>query len=752
MAGSLSAQYYPNMAYGPKTMLSPGVTWQTASHASPAWRIHIFEIDMMNPNVEVLPIFKTAGNISGSANERTSAMALRTDAVAAINAGYFTTDGTRLTNSYTLIDSQFIGGSGTLMRPENNRSVIGFSGDRQVLAKRTKMSNTFVPADPSNWHRIVDAMAGRGHFVTANGVLVTQDNEGTTESHHGSRHPRTAIGYSTNPYRVWLVTVDGRQTGVSVGMSYTELGRLMADLGIQQSISLDGGGSTTAWVKGPGVVNIPSDGAERSVVSAWAAIPATTMDNAAQGVTVSGPGWSVESSHPDQYYLNHFIGQSSAGSGSVTWRPNFARNGYYKVYARWAADPGRTTQAPYQIEHAFGTAPVSVNQRLNGARWHLLGTFPFRSGSEGAVRLLTSTGGTVSADAVRFVFFRGADALFWEPTEWRTVAHDDFSTQSGIAFEPVVRNPPDAVAGNSRWQRAFNYTTLAGPSIPTPPGGNGFALRTSANNLAPAAAQTVHQTFDAGSDDVAVEALLLGYLSNSNTTGPTTWGGIGVRMSDSLQDGYFVQHRVDDSPSFGSYLNFYRIADGGATLLGRYYYRIGTGGILQGMIGDSRSIQSPQSAATNRWIRVRLEAVGDTVALFVGDSTAPATVFTDWEPIRGGKTMLYHEDPFGDSLTGPADSSGTLFEYFRVEAPVEPLPENWAPTVEALERLPNGGVRVRFGVFPQGQYVVEASSDLIEWHPLPGTFSTDAEGRILVEDEAAGDRRFWRMRRASPSQ
>jgi hypothetical protein len=750
-AGILAAQYYPNMVYGPKTVVSPGVTWQAASNANPAWRIHIIEIDMANPNVEVLPVFKIAGNVSGSANERTSAIALRSDAVAAINAGYFTTDGTRLTNSYTLIDGHFIGGSGTLMRPENNRSVIAFSGDGQRIAKRTKMSNTFVPADPSNWNRIVDAMAGRGHFVTSNGVLTNQDNEGTAESHYGSRHPRTAMGYSLNPYRVWLVTVDGRQTGISVGMTYTELGWLMADLGIQQSISLDGGGSTAAWIQGLGVVNVPSDGTERAVVSAWVAVPATTMDNAASGVTVEGPRWSTETSHPEQYHLDHFVGSSSDALGAVTWRPKLARNGYYKVYARWASDPGRSTLAPYRVEHAFGTSTYSVNQRVNGGHWQLLGTVPFRAGDQGAVRLVTSPGGTVSADAVRFVFVRGADSLFWAPTEWRVIAHDDFATQSGISFDPVVRNPPDSISANSRWQRAFNYTTLSGPTIPTPPGGNGLALRTAANNSSPAVAQVVSQTFDAGGDNVAVEALLLGYLSGSNTGGSTTWGGIGLRMSDSLQDGYFVQHRVDDSSSFGSYLNFYRIAQGGATLLGRYYYRVGTGGLTQGMIGDSRPIQSPQAAATNRWVRVRLEAIDDTVALFVGDSKAPVTVFTDWEPIRGGKAMLYHEDPFGSSLTVPADSSGTFFEYFRVEAPVEPLPEGWAPTVEALEQRPQGGVIVRFGVFPDGEYVVEASSDLVEWHALPGTFATDAEGSIIVEDTAAGDRRFWRMRRASPA-
>jgi hypothetical protein len=44
------------------------------------------------------------------------------------------------------------------MRPENNRSVIGFSGDGQRVAVRTKLSNAFVPQNPNNWNRIVNIL------------------------------------------------------------------------------------------------------------------------------------------------------------------------------------------------------------------------------------------------------------------------------------------------------------------------------------------------------------------------------------------------------------------------------------------------------------------------------------------------------------------------------------------------------------------------------------------------------------------
>ena len=79
------------------------------------------------------------------------------------------------------------------------------------------------------------------------------------------RHPRTAIGYSER--EVVLVTVDGRQQGWSVGMRLDELADLMARLGCTDAVNLDGGGSTTAWVRGK-VTNRPSDGRERRIANA----------------------------------------------------------------------------------------------------------------------------------------------------------------------------------------------------------------------------------------------------------------------------------------------------------------------------------------------------------------------------------------------------------------------------------------------------------------------------------------------------
>ena len=77
------------------------------------------------------------------------------------------------------------------------------------------------------------------------------------------RAPRTAIGI-TGDQKLLLVTVNGRQPNISVGMTLHELGNLLLELGALQAMNLDGGGSTTMVIRNL-VLNLPSDGKERPV-------------------------------------------------------------------------------------------------------------------------------------------------------------------------------------------------------------------------------------------------------------------------------------------------------------------------------------------------------------------------------------------------------------------------------------------------------------------------------------------------------
>lgn len=108
------------------------------------------------------------------------------------------------------------------------------------------------------------AVAGFGLLVVDGSIVVGQDTV---------LHPRTAVGTDAEGRRVWMVVVDGRQPGVSEGMTCHELATLMLKLGCDDALNLDGGGSsvmltTNGKIDGGGnlgIVNRPSGGEPRPV-------------------------------------------------------------------------------------------------------------------------------------------------------------------------------------------------------------------------------------------------------------------------------------------------------------------------------------------------------------------------------------------------------------------------------------------------------------------------------------------------------
>ncbi|MEP0846161.1 MAG: phosphodiester glycosidase family protein [Phycisphaerae bacterium] len=91
------------------------------------------------------------------------------------------------------------------------------------------------------------------------GVLVVDEHELNTP--FGGMNPRTAVGTDRDGRTLWIVIVDGRQPGISHGMTLVELACLFKSLGAWDALNLDGGGSTTFVLQTrsgePCVVNTP---------------------------------------------------------------------------------------------------------------------------------------------------------------------------------------------------------------------------------------------------------------------------------------------------------------------------------------------------------------------------------------------------------------------------------------------------------------------------------------------------------------
>jgi len=127
--------------------------------------------------------------------------------------------------------------------------------DRAVSLDTQFQTRLGTPA--ADWALANDIVGGAGLLIRNGQVLTDWTDEQLRAGFNTERHPRTLIGTSRGG-TIWLVTVDGRNPDVSVGMTFSELQKLAVGLNLENALNLDGGGSTTMVVGGT-IVNHPSD-------------------------------------------------------------------------------------------------------------------------------------------------------------------------------------------------------------------------------------------------------------------------------------------------------------------------------------------------------------------------------------------------------------------------------------------------------------------------------------------------------------
>lgn len=109
-----------------------------------------------------------------------------------------------------------------------------------------------------DWSGMKHAIGGGPWLVHGGQPFVDMGAQHFTSRSLGFREPRSAVGITADG-KMLLVTVDGRQKNVSVGMTLSELAYLMQKLGAVDAMNLDGGSSTQMSIYGK-TVNRPSAG------------------------------------------------------------------------------------------------------------------------------------------------------------------------------------------------------------------------------------------------------------------------------------------------------------------------------------------------------------------------------------------------------------------------------------------------------------------------------------------------------------
>ena len=186
----------------------------------------------------------------GDTLTRTSTLAKKHHAIAAINGGFFNMREGYSVSYLESKDSVIAYTQNETVKRSSNTSMLNASfiiekvGDIQIHYEYP--DSVYFMSDKEY------GVLGAGPLLILNGKKLNI----RSTSFSSNRHPRTCICETEKS--VLMITVDGRNIEAE-GMSLYELQDYLLTLNCIDAINMDGGGSTTMWIKDRGIVNIPSD-------------------------------------------------------------------------------------------------------------------------------------------------------------------------------------------------------------------------------------------------------------------------------------------------------------------------------------------------------------------------------------------------------------------------------------------------------------------------------------------------------------
>ena len=192
--------------------------------------------------------------------EKTSTFGMSNNAIAAVNGSFFNVDSGGSVTYLEINDSVISKTIPSLLKWAKPDSLID---GVVIITKDMRISLQPVKSDSFYEHSKQEAA------VMVSGPLLLLDSRKVKLPKMDfvfKRHPRTFL--CTYKGSIIFITVDGRSEE-GEGMTLIEAQKFLQDLMCDDAINLDGGGSTTMWIKDKGVVNFPSDKTgERPVANA----------------------------------------------------------------------------------------------------------------------------------------------------------------------------------------------------------------------------------------------------------------------------------------------------------------------------------------------------------------------------------------------------------------------------------------------------------------------------------------------------
>ncbi|WP_207433030.1 phosphodiester glycosidase family protein [Sabulibacter ruber] len=469
-----------------ETPAAPGVT---------PLRMYYALIDLNDPNMEFKAVYGGGTGVSSAKTPDAWAALEKEPVYAVINGGFFNTTtyealGTAVQEGNVLaINAKSTGGSyptrsafGVL--PGNIADIawiyhVGAANtmyqypNPNPVDQLTKQPTATYPEGAALWP--ASTAIGAGPVLVHNGVKRMTKDEELMWASGDNREPRSAIG-RTADNKVILMVVEGRNDGISAGLTLPQMADVLVSIGAQEAMNLDGGGSSALTIKGKNTIRPSDAGLQRAVPTALILKRRTHVYDTDNTALYAERGAWSESSNTGFYGTSKArVLATGDGSSYASYKLKGISAGRYELSAWWVAASNRSTNTPYIIYRTGGAAPdtVRVNQTLNGSKFNVLGTFDLGP-NDSVVISNQASGQFVSADAISLVKVEESmpAIAFSNGTELEEVVQDrtssfdllltspnsGFTVQKLRIFKKVGDNPEQQVGGDIPLNGSFSHT------------------------------------------------------------------------------------------------------------------------------------------------------------------------------------------------------------------------------------------------------------------------------------------------------
>lgn len=122
--------------------------------------------------------------------------------------------------------------------------------------------------------------------------------------------------------------------------------------------------------------------------SLYGYVPDSTNPDHKKYYIISPPEWEPEfqtvgnwtpSGGDAGYAGNYLYNAAGQGDDMAIWYFDIPATGDFKLFARWISSASRPSDAPYTVNHAFGSNTIEMDQNINSDQWNELGQFHFET-------------------------------------------------------------------------------------------------------------------------------------------------------------------------------------------------------------------------------------------------------------------------------------------------------------------------------------------------------------------------------------